>query len=185
MPAVQTTKVEIQGLKELLASLDELPKRVRKKVMNKGLKAGVGVIRDEARRLVPVRYGALQKAIIARLNKPKGTFFFAEVTINRSAYTLDKKGRAKKIPKDSRRKRKYYKGELYPKNYAHLVEFGTQPHALGHGRMHPGAQPKPFLRPAYEAKKTLAIEVMRSTMLEAIDVEVVKLAAAAAKGASR
>ena len=37
---------------------------------------------------------------------------------------------------------------------AHLVEFGTAPHAQpARGILHPGARPYPFARPAYEAKK--------------------------------
>lgn len=37
---------------------------------------------------------------------------------------------------------------------AHLVEFGTAPHWQPRRRiMHPGAQPKPFARPAYEQEK--------------------------------
>ena len=45
----------------------------------------------------------------------------------------------------------------------HLVEFGTAPHwqpNRGGGQMHPGAQAKPFLRPAYEATKD---EIVRQT----------------------
>lgn len=44
-----------------------------------------------------------------------------------------------------------------------LVEFGTAPHwqpNRGGGQMHPGAQAKPFLRPAYEATKD---EIVRQT----------------------
>jgi HK97 gp10 family phage protein len=40
-----------------------------------------------------------------------------------------------------------------PSSYSHLVEFGTAPHWQPNrfgGIMHPGARPKPFLRPAYE-----------------------------------
>jgi HK97 gp10 family phage protein len=37
---------------------------------------------------------------------------------------------------------------------AHLVEFGTAPHAQPRrGIMHPGARPKPFFRPAFDASK--------------------------------
>lgn len=37
---------------------------------------------------------------------------------------------------------------------AHLVEFGTAPHwQPNRGVMHPGARPKPFLRPAFEEMK--------------------------------
>lgn len=45
---------------------------------------------------------------------------------------------------------------------AHLVEFGTWPHwqprRFG-GMMHPGARPKPFFRPAFEAEKGPALNI--------------------------
>ena len=38
---------------------------------------------------------------------------------------------------------------------AHLVEFGTAPHAQpNRGIFHPGARPKPFFRPAFEMTKS-------------------------------
>lgn len=38
---------------------------------------------------------------------------------------------------------------------AHLVEFGTAPHwQPKRGRQHPGARPKPFLRPAFEEMRS-------------------------------
>lgn len=50
------------------------------------------------------------------------------------------------------------KGRI-PSAYSHLVEFGTAPHWQPNrfgGIMHPGARPKPWLRPAYEQNVTLA-----------------------------
>jgi hypothetical protein len=44
-----------------------------------------------------------------------------------------------------------------PARTAHLVEFGTAPHWQPNrfgGIMHPGARPKPFMRPAFEANRT-------------------------------
>lgn len=41
---------------------------------------------------------------------------------------------------------------------AHLVEFGTAPHAQPRrGIMHPGARPFPFFRPAFEATKETTV----------------------------
>lgn len=44
---------------------------------------------------------------------------------------------------------------------AHLVEFGTAPHRqpnFNKGFNHPGASPRPFFRPAFEAKKGVVVE---------------------------
>ena len=46
-------------------------------------------------------------------------------------------------------------------NVAHLVEFGTRPHLQPRrGIYHPGARPKPFLRPAYEHQKIHVMEIL-------------------------
>lgn len=72
-----------------------------------------------------------------------------------------------------------------PARYAHLVEFGTAPHATGkgskrlaggkrtrpgpqRGAMHPGAAPKPFLRPAYDLHKATALALVRRRVAEAV-----------------
>ncbi len=53
-----------------------------------------------------------------------------------------------------------------PANIAHLVEFGTQSHALAKGDVvkeriqkgdiHPGARPYPYMRPAWDEQKGAA-----------------------------
>ena len=71
-----------------------------------------------------------------------------------------------------------------PAWYAHLVEFGTRPHSVargaklesGKGRrplrqvapFHPGARPKPFLRPAFEAHKGSVLALVRARLREAL-----------------
>ena len=48
---------------------------------------------------------------------------------------------------------------------AHLVEAGTRPHYQPkRGIMHPGAEAKPFLEPAYFAYDTQAVEIMVKEM---------------------
>lgn len=52
---------------------------------------------------------------------------------------------------------------------AHLVEFGTAPHYQpGLRWMHPGARPKPFARPAYEATKHVTVERIGKNIWAAI-----------------
>lgn len=44
---------------------------------------------------------------------------------------------------------------------AHFVEFGTRPHWQPlRNRHHPGARPKPFLRPAFELHKIQVMEIL-------------------------
>jgi HK97 gp10 family phage protein len=46
---------------------------------------------------------------------------------------------------------------------AHLVEFGTEPHDQPQrGVKHPGSRPKPFFRPAFEANKQKALDIVKA-----------------------
>jgi len=49
-------------------------------------------------------------------------------------------------------------GQVYTRKkdgwYAHMVEYGTKPHWMPKRKwMHPGAKPKPFMRPAWDENK--------------------------------
>lgn len=78
------------------------------------------------------------------------------------------------------------------RSYAHFVEHGTRPHAVGKGSiarqwkrstrevvqkggMHPGARPRPFMRPAFEAKKFEAFQQIVKVFRRELEVEVAKL----------
>lgn len=64
------------------------------------------------------------------------------------------------------------RGRLHS-SVAHLVEFGTaahfQPKRFG-GIMHPGARPKPFLRPAFEEHKEQIVRDLGDEVFQAIQV---------------
>jgi HK97 gp10 family phage protein len=76
-----------------------------------------------------------------------------------------------------------------PANYAHLVEYGTGPHVIpatpgGHrianqivaGAIHhPGAQPKPFMRPAFDENARRVVSLYRDELLQGIERETAKL----------
>ncbi len=51
--------------------------------------------------------------------------------------------------------------------HAHLVEFGTEPHRVGKG-LHPGAAPRPFLRPAFDNKKEEALAKAREVLAKSV-----------------
>jgi HK97 gp10 family phage protein len=62
--------------------------------------------------------------------------------------------------------------KMRPVSYAHFVEFGTAPHWQPNrfgGIMHPGARPKPFLRPAYEQHVTLVAQTYFLEMKQEIE----------------
>lgn len=181
------------GLADIQAKLKELSRGTALNVMRRGLNAGGAVIRDEARRLAPKRTGALKKAIISRTNRQKEARHLAwvEVVIDSKVYAIVKKtgknGKVRKRLKGERHvKGQSIKGKIYPRNYAHLVEFGTRPHALGRGsklkkgiqtgRVHPGAKPKPFMRPAYLQKQDEALDAIKTKTRAELNKELAKLA---------
>lgn len=62
---------EVVGQRELFARLRQLPPKVQRKVVRPALRAAAKVIHAEAKQLVPVRSGALQKSLKVRAQKRK------------------------------------------------------------------------------------------------------------------
>jgi HK97 gp10 family phage protein len=70
--------------------------------------------------------------------------------------------------------------KMRPASYAHFVEFGTAPHWQPNrfgGIMHPGARPKPFLRPAFEQHVTDAAQAYFLAMKGEIEQAAARIAA--------
>lgn len=161
-------KVEfkIEGAKELDDLLKQLPGRVAGRVAANSLRSGARIIRDEAKRQVPVDTGDLQKSI--------------KVLTGRTAKRDSRIVHVGVFGKDSR--------------LAHLVEFGTAAHRIatktkqvlaflvGYSRVyarsvqHPGAKEKPFLRPAADAKVGEVVAEIGRVIGDGIEREAVKLA---------
>lgn len=145
--------VEVQGLKELADALRALPTEISGKSggpLAKGLRSAGNVIRDEAKRKAPVlsepskyrKPGTVRDAIKTRRDRiqaPGATETF-------EVYVQKAKGgkRGTFSPDDP-----YY----WP-----FVEFGTKKMAA-----------RPFLRPAFEAKKDEALRTFETTLAKAID----------------
>jgi len=58
--------------------------------------------------------------------------------------------------------------DFNPGPLAYIIEFGTAPHNIGN-YLHPGAQPRPFLRPAWDENKAAAVGRMASSLRPAIE----------------
>ena len=144
-------EVSVTGLAELERFLAELPERLQVKIARAALAAGAREIRDEARKIVPVKSGDLRKTIRASTRRGKDGMVTASI----------RAGSKKAF-------------------YAHFVEYGTQPHdirsknggAMRVGKAfrvvmrHPGAKAKPFMRPALDSKARDAIEATAAKMRE-------------------
>lgn len=160
------------GVRETIQNLRAIGITLSQSAVRRGLYAGAVVIRDEARARAPKRTGALSKAIVAetrgvgRDSRGRPSKHVAVVTIAKKAYTVGKGGRARVAKREPGQTMPYRRGQIYPRNYAHLVEYGSGAHAIRARRAkrlatpygaflevwHPGARPRPFMRPAFDAK---------------------------------
>lgn len=167
----------ILGGRELDELLQTLPGKMQKNINRAGLRAGAVVLRDEAKRNVPVASGDLRNSVRVT-SRARG----AEVSVsvkagNRIAY------------------------------YARFVEYGTREHLvqvsdqdrginrrtgrqislttinrqrrslaiggnlIGPSVQHPGARPKPFMRPAVDSALPRAIEAITAKIRERLTKE--------------
>lgn len=154
------SETTVKGLADLQRALDELPAKLEANIMRGALRAGTKVLATEAKRLAPVgppstenqrfyggRTGLLRDSIRIKTKMRRG-----RVTASVTAGGKTKDG-----------------GDPY---YARFVEYGTAPHvitarrvrvlAIGvHSVQHPGAQKKPFMRPALDTMHVAAVEAVR------------------------
>lgn len=159
--------LNVTGGDAIAKALADFPVKMEVALMRGGLRAGAVVIADEARsRLVShgsVQTGALRDSIRVRTGKKRGNTVYAYVTAG------------SRKSKDS-------------PWYAHLVEYGVKPHViiagggtksgkalaamgriLGEKVDHPGAPPKPFMRPALDSKTQPAIDAVANYLKNRIE----------------
>lgn len=133
---------ELKGTAELERLLRELGPKVARQAGRQALRAGARIIRDEAKRLVPVRTGTLRRAITVRARRVRRSDALG-VSITVRQLTPPAGGRRKPVPANV---------------YANFVEFGTAK-AAAH----------PFLRPAFDAKSDDALREMIRVIRDAIE----------------
>lgn len=171
MPAVQP---HVIGFKETLDALKAIGKVVTVSADRKGLYAAAKLMRDEVRRRVPVRTGSLKKNVVAITTRVKnksgpGMQYVGRVTISKTKYrsAVMKSGKSK-LKGAKHKKGESLAGTIYPRLYAHLVEYGTK-----------SGRPQPFMRPAAAAAQGKAMETYRKTVLAEVDKKAQQLAAKA------
>ena len=147
--------VKIDGLRELAAALRALPDKLAKNGLRAGVYAGAKVIQDEAKLRAPVYTGpveqghpppgTLKRAIIMKqIREESGQrhqVFFVTV---RSGKKYQKQGKKGNLSQDA--------------FYWRWVEFGSTKMAA-----------RPFLRPAFEAKKEAAVEAIKNKLAERVE----------------
>lgn len=147
--------ISTSGFKALDMALGELPKAIAKRVLQRTLLKAGQPIADEASRLAPVRTGDLASHIevSAKTKNKVGSKEFAQAMdaglgIKAASAALRS---ARRAAKGQGSFAEMYvgpaKGVL---RYSHLVEFGTVKSA-----------PQPFMRPAWDSKKSMALDIIR------------------------
>lgn len=155
-------KIELRGLEQLKKTLKDLPKEYGEKILRGGLRKGANLIRDEARANAPVlqepvphrRPGVVRDRIVVRRSKKDlyGVFIGVKPLSKGKIKAFKKSGgKSSENPDDP-----FY--WVFP-------EFGTS--------QDPG---QPFMRPAFEAKKTDALNVITETFKSRAESTAEKLA---------
>lgn len=147
MPDIKTGTISITGLAELEKRLLDFPDRLAKNILAGAIRAGAAVIRDEARSKAPKDTGEMARDIL--IKKARGGNGLTFHVYVRSGKKSRLAGRKRNVSRDS--------------FYWRFVEFGTS-------KM--GA--KPFMRPAFDAKKTEAVERIKAYLSARIDKEASK-----------
>lgn len=145
----------IVGGRELDAFLQQLPVKVERNILRAAMRAGANEFKKAAKSGVPVDDGDLQRSIRVTTRSKGGTVY------------ASLKAGGKKAP------------------HWHWVEFGTaahkikakREHALSFGSVtvseveHPGAKPKPFMRPAFDSAAAAAIAASAAKIRERLTKE--------------
>jgi HK97 gp10 family phage protein len=145
------TSITVQGDKELIAALESLgspktTKRVLRAAVRQAAKPVLQQVRTNLRGDSPRRRtGALLRSMATKVRDYQSGAVVAIVG-PRSDFVIQR----------------YIDGavrRIRPAKYAHLVEFGTQPHNIRAG-LHPGARPTGFMRRAWFTTRDTAFKVM-------------------------
>ncbi|MBF0185464.1 MAG: HK97 gp10 family phage protein [Magnetococcales bacterium] len=143
-------EVQVQGLKEASDALKQLPAKIQQNVLRSAVYAGAAVIRNEAKQqasaVTTTRTGTLKRAIAIIRNKKRSTGPMQAVkVIVRRGKKLRKVGKTgKNLSADAW--------------YAHFIEFGTKK-----------MRARPFMRPAFEAKKEESVAAIRDGLKKGIE----------------
>lgn len=132
---VDRVQVKVAGFKELADKLREMGRDLAENALKSAVAGAAAVVRNEARRLVPVQTGTLKRSIYMALDKENST-------PTKKVYVVGwRKGK---------RFRAVGKNKVNLDGYYGLfVEFGTATTAK-----------RPFIRPAFEKKKGEALDII-------------------------
>lgn len=157
--------VRLDGDKELMNLLRELPGRVQKKGARAAVTAGSTPVLRATRAKVARKTRLLKEAIGRKVKTYKSGVAAAIIGARRSVegFVHDARGTRKQIPAF----------------YFHLVEGGTKPHdeRMKSGQVihHPGSKAQPALLPAWRENKAQAADLAKKKLAEVTEAEARKL----------
>lgn len=157
-------KFQITGQSEIAKALQGLPSRIAKNVAMQAMAEAVQPVVNAARLLAPVgETGGLKRSI---------GFAVRQYRRGRITYGVIGARRGFGVPDPSLKS-----GFTEPANYAHLVEDG---HAVA-GNALAWVEPKPFLRPAWDANQRKVVENLSESLGAGIEAEAALIAQKHAK----
>lgn len=173
--------MKVEGLAALEQALRQLPDKIAKNALRGAVYSGAKIIRDEARIMAPRYSGRVSKN-----HPPPGTLKRSIIT----KHIPEQSGRERQTFFVTVRSGKRYRNQGKKGNlsqdafYWRWVEFGHRvapPNSRKNGRLRRASQPtgqsviyvpaRPFMRPAFEARKYRAVETIKTYLLKRIDAE--------------
>lgn len=194
--------MQLDGFRELKMGLEQLPDKIAKRAVRIALSAAASPIIRDAKAKAPKETGTLQKSI--GMTVPKKRFKHTQLVVVgpksrvrwlRVVQTGKNQGRLRGAGTKTRAKlRAAGRGsevvKYNPANYAHLVEFGTDPHGPKQARVIfikrsgrfaakgvKGTPARPFLRPAFDRNKSKSTKIFGDRLWREIVKEANKIRA--------
>lgn len=163
-------KTRIEGLRELQAALQQLPKATSRNVLKRTLTGMAELFVREAQPRAPEDTGVLKESVdmsqkLTRRQRAPST----RIKMADGTYRSEAKTTVEMFVGPSAKG-----GQRAPPPSGVLQEFGTANQA-----------PQPFMRPAWDLKKNDALEMAKRELAEQIDKAAKRLAAKAQRAASR
>ena len=166
--------VRIEGLSKLNQALADFQRNVAKNVLRGAVRAAATVIREETKRLAPVKTGQLRRAVyLKQINEQSSP-------VRQVVYVGVRKGKqlgvGRSYGKQGSRTRS--EGTSLDAYYAKWVEYGHFTRTSKANKEFTGPprwiSGKPFMRPAWESRKHAALEALIRYMRARIPQEAAK-----------
>lgn len=156
----------VSNIKSAKDALDRVDKKFARVGVYEGVNDGTKEVLKKAKENLKANKSIDTKTLIQAMGRKVKKFNAGLVVFGVIGPRKDSPGKPPKYSRYRVQRGKSKPRWMVPKNYARLVEFGTAPHTVGagdnrvvrpghpkvrqFGPPHPGAKPKPFLRPAAE-----------------------------------